>query len=33
MASMFARLVRSRQDKIEELEKLHYQKAQGPGAV
>jgi Nif-specific regulatory protein len=26
MASMFARLVRSRQDKIEELEKLHYQK-------
>src|SRR5674476_1524555 len=26
MASMFARLVRSRQDKIEELEKLHYRK-------
>ena len=25
MASMFARLVRSRQDKVEELEKLHYQ--------
>jgi Nif-specific regulatory protein len=25
MASMFARLVRSRQDKIEELEKLHYE--------
>jgi Nif-specific regulatory protein len=26
MASMFAKLVRSRQDKIEELEKLHHQK-------
>jgi Nif-specific regulatory protein len=31
MASMFARLVRSRQDKIEELEKLHYQKLRDQG--
>jgi Nif-specific regulatory protein len=31
MASMFARLVRSRQDKIEELEKLHYQKLREQG--
>jgi Nif-specific regulatory protein len=31
MASMFARLVRSRQDKIEELEKLHYHKLREQG--
>jgi len=31
MASMFARLVRSRQDKVEELEKLHYQKLRDQG--
>jgi Nif-specific regulatory protein len=31
MASMFARLVRSRQDKIEELEKLHYEKLREQG--
>jgi Nif-specific regulatory protein len=31
MASMLARLVRSRQDKIEELEKLHYQKLREHG--
>ena len=31
MASMFARLVRSRQDKIEELEKLHYRKLKEQG--
>ncbi len=31
MASMFARLVRSRQDKIEELEKLHYRKLREQG--
>lgn len=31
MASMFARLVRSRQDKIEELEKLHYQNLREQG--
>src|SRR5665811_2467161 len=31
MASMFARLVRSRQDKIEELEELHYQKLREQG--
>jgi Nif-specific regulatory protein len=31
MASMFARLVRSRQDKIEELEKLHHRKLQEQG--
>jgi Nif-specific regulatory protein len=30
-ASMFARLVRSRQDKIEELEKLHYRKLREQG--
>jgi Nif-specific regulatory protein len=31
MASILARLVRSRQDKIEELEKLHYQKLREQG--
>jgi Nif-specific regulatory protein len=31
MAAMFARLVRSRQDKIEELEKLHYQRLREQG--
>ena len=31
MASMFARLVRSRQDKIEELEKLNYEKLRTQG--
>ena len=31
LASMFARLVRSRQDKVEELEKLHYQKLRDQG--
>jgi Nif-specific regulatory protein len=31
MAAMFARLVRSRQDKIEELEKLHYEKLRDQG--
>jgi Nif-specific regulatory protein len=31
MTSMFARLVRSRQDKIEELEKLHYRKLREQG--
>ena len=31
MAAMFARLVRSRQDKIEELEKLHYRKLREQG--
>ena len=31
MASMLARLVRSRQDKIEELEKLHYRKLREQG--
>jgi Nif-specific regulatory protein len=31
IASMFARLVRSRQDKVEELEKLHYQKLRDQG--
>jgi len=31
MASIFARLVRSRQDKIEELEKLHYEKLRAQG--
>jgi Nif-specific regulatory protein len=31
MAAMFARLVRSRQDKIEELEKLHYDKLRDQG--
>jgi Nif-specific regulatory protein len=31
IASMFARLVRSRQDKIEELEKLYYQKLREQG--
>src|SRR5664280_370906 len=31
MGSMFARLVRSRQDKIEELEKLHYRKLREQG--
>src|SRR5450756_212186 len=31
MASMFARLVRSRQDKMEELEKLHFQKLREQG--
>jgi len=31
IASMFARLVRSRQDKIEELEKLHYRKLREQG--
>ncbi len=31
MASMFARLVRSRQDKIEELEKLHFEKLREQG--
>src|ERR1035437_2873085 len=31
MASMFARLVRSRQDKIEELEKLHYRNLREQG--
>lgn len=31
LASMFARLVRSRQDKIEELEKLHYRKLREQG--
>jgi Nif-specific regulatory protein len=31
MASMLARLVRSRQDRIEELEKLHYQKLREQG--
>lgn len=31
MASMFARLVRSRQDKIEELDKLHYRKLREQG--
>jgi Nif-specific regulatory protein len=31
IASLFARMVRSRQDKIEELEKLHYQKLREQG--
>lgn len=31
MASLFARLVRSRQDKIEELDKLHYRKLREQG--
>ena len=31
MASIFARLVRSRQDKIEELERLHYEKLREQG--
>ncbi len=31
MAAMFARLVRSRQDKIEELEKLHFRKLKEQG--
>jgi Nif-specific regulatory protein len=31
MASMFARLVRSRQDKVEELERLHFQKLREQG--
>jgi Nif-specific regulatory protein len=31
MSSMFARLVRSRQDKVEELEKLHFQKLREQG--